>query len=407
MSDYMNDALTTYVENRLRAGVVKAEIQEELLAVGWSEEEGIHAYKAALVSSGLPVPVEGDRKAYIKKSATVDVIVNFFSFILLSISAFSLGTLFFQVINKFIADPLDTTKNYYWYDQSWNIEAIHYAMASLLISYPLYVLTMRIWFKRFREDEGRSESKLTKWLTYLVLLIASVTIVGDLITVVFTFLQGEVTLRFFTKALVIFVIASLIFVFYYLERKRVQYQADTPRPVLLMFAVFTTLIVVFGIILGFIAGGSPTEERNRVFDMQRASDLNEISNCITSFADEYGTLPATLDDLRVRSNLFYCSGVKSDPETFAPYTYKIINPRVLKGNLYVGEYELCATFARTSEETRRQSNYNEQTGDWYTHTAGYECDTARAVVDSKGQMPPVVMPPTPTQNTTSTVENVM
>ena len=62
-----------------------------------------------------------------------------------------------------------------------------------------------------------------------MLLVSAVTIVGDLVTAVFYFLQGEVTGRFFLKSLTIFVVAGIIFGFYFLERKKIQYRKNVPR----------------------------------------------------------------------------------------------------------------------------------------------------------------------------------
>lgn len=390
----MNETLINYVTNQIRAGNTKSEIQEQLVAVGWSEEESLHVYKTALIALGLPVPVEGNRQAFVKKASTVDVVVNFFSFILLGITTFSLGTLLYQIINKYIADPLDATK-YYSYDTSWQTEVIHYSIAALLIAYPLYVFTMRIWFKKFRENEGRSESKLTKWLTYLVLLVAAVTVVGDLITIVFRFLQGEVTMRFFTKALTVFVIATVIFVFYYLERKKVQYQANISRSVFLSFGVLTTTIVAFAIVLGFFAGGSPTEERNRAFDMSRSNDLSDLSNCVESYVEKYSMLPDSLDDLKTRS--IYCNARMQDPVTATPYSYRVITRETMRGNQRVGEYELCATFALSSDKNNNQPYRYNNLEQWFDHEAGQACDTAEVVIRSPKipntiTAPPVIVP---------------
>ncbi|QQR65007.1 hypothetical protein IPH92_00275 [Candidatus Kaiserbacteria bacterium] len=381
----MDNALVEYVANRIRAGVTKAEVQEELLAVGWSEEESAHAYKSALVVFGTPVPTEGNRQIFTKKSSTVDVVVNFFSFILLGITATSLGTLFYQVINKFIKDPLDATVHY-WYDSSWQTDVIHYAIAALLIAYPLYFFAMHIWFKKFREDEGRSESKLTKWLTYLVLLVAAVTVVGDLITVVYKMLQGEASARFFLKALTILVIAGMIFAFYYLERKKVQYQLDIPRSIFKSLGMFTTGLVTVAIVLGFFAGGSPKTERNRTFDVTRASDLTNLVNCVSSYAITYEVLPATLDDLK-NSRDYYCNASMTDPETGTAYTYRIVTPSTIRGTERVGEFELCATFALQSEKANGNSYYYGNSEQWSEHTAGLNCDTMDARIGDAYPMP--------------------
>lgn len=367
------NSLSEYVAGRIRAGVSKALIEEELLTVGWSEEEADAAYRAGLVAYGAPVPSEGNRPTLSRKSSAVDVVINFFSFILLGIIATALGTLFFQIINKYFPDPLDVTNGYVASLSS----TIHYAIAALVIGFPLYFVALRIWFRKFREDEGRTESRLSKWLTYVVLLISAVTIVGDLITLVFTFLQGEITARFFLKALTILAVAGIIFGFYYLERRKIQYHLDIPRAIFQSFGRGVATLVVVAVVLGFMASGSPATERNRTFDRTRADHLSSLSGCVESYARTLGQLPASLSDLRQSSQWSYCSDFMQDPETQALYSYRVVTPSRTEGAAHVGEFELCATFAFASQNgTTDTAPYGKNV--WSDHAAGKSCDTVTA-----------------------------
>lgn len=368
--------LSEYALGRIRAGVTKAELKEELSSLGWTEDEVEGAYRSAVVAMGAPVPSEGNRATLSQKASTVDVVINFFSFILLGIVATALGTLYYQVINLTFPDALDTTS---WYSTSAATSSIHYAIAALLISFPLYFFAMRLWFRKFREDEGRIESKLSKWLTYLVLLVTAVTIVGDLITVVFMLLQGEVTVRFLLKALTILVIAGSIFGFYYLERRKIQYHVDIARSTFQNFGRGVALFVVLGIIFGFFAGGSPTTQRDRTFDQTRANHLSSLSTCIDQYAQNLGTLPATLSDLRQSSQYSYCATYMQDPETSKNYEYRVVTPSRTEGTARIGEFELCANFALSSGETTQMGMYGGTDGAvWYEHGTGRSCDTVTA-----------------------------
>ena len=365
-------SLSQYVVGRVKAGVAKAEVKEELLAVGWSEEEADAAYRDGVIALGIPVPSEGNRPTLSRKSSTADIIVNLFSFILLGIVATALGTLYFGIIGKAFPDPLSGMG---YYGESAAMSSIHYSIAALLIGFPLYYAAMRIWFRKFREDEGRTESKLSKWLTYIVLLSASVTIVGDLITVVFTFLQGEITARFFFKSLTVLAIAGIIFGFYFLERRKIQYRKDIPRTVFRNFGIAVAAVVALGIVLGFFAGGSPETARKRSFDAQRVNDLSSLSSCIESYATDLGQLPGALAELEKSSMYSYCSDSMRDPETGAEYGYRIVTSQRMQGAARVGEFELCATFALPSSDADR-SPYG---GDiWSRHGAGRQCDTVTA-----------------------------
>ncbi len=366
--------IAEYVSERAKAGVPKAEIKEELLSVGWTEEEADAAYRDGVIALGVPVPSEGDRPAIGKKASVADVVLNFFSFILLGIVATALGTLYFGIINETFPDALEA-----YYSSAATKSSIHYAIAALLIGFPLYYAAMRMWFRAFRDNESRSESKLSKWLTYLVLLAASVTVVGDLITVVFTLLEGEITMRFFLKALTILVIAGAIFGFYFLERRMVQYRKDVPRSVFQRFGLLVAALVILGIVLGFFAGGSPETARKRTLDTKRTNDLSSLSSCIQSYASDLGALPASLSDLKQSSMYAYCAQYMRDPETLNEYEYRIVTASRVQGAARVGEFELCADFALAASDTDgTDAMYRNGGALWDEHAAGRECDTATA-----------------------------
>lgn len=382
----MDQKLKTFAEERLKAGTSPDALKQNLLAVGWPEEEAGRAVVAGLIASGVPAPETGARTGAGKLSSTVEVVINFFSFIALCIIATALGVLYYQVINHHFPDPL--ILSYGGNDVS--SEAIHYSIAALLITFPIYVAAMHLWFKRFREDEEKVETKLTKWLTYLVLLVAAVTILGDLIVAVFYFLQGEISARFLLKALVILVIAGTIFDFYFLERKKIQYRKDVPRSIFLGIGWTIGGVTLLGIVLGFLVGGSPSTARMQGLDLQRANDLREIANCVANFGGTQNRLPATLDELSMSGQYAYCSGRTTDPETGVPYEYRVISAGTLNSGVLEGEFELCADFSLdSSEQVARKERFSAMEDKWFTHGAGRACDTEKVnLEDYAGKIAP-------------------
>lgn len=371
--DMETNSLAGYVKGRIEAGLSSRAIREELLAVGWTEEEADAAYRDGLVALGIPLPGASSRPTPARKSATVDVVLNFFSFILLGIAASALGTLYFQIINRHFPDPLAAIDG----SGEWAVtSAIHYATASLLIAFPLYVAAMHAWFRTFRADEGKTESGLSRWLTYLVLLIASVIIVGDLIAVLFRLLQGGVTTRFLLKALTILVIAGLVFGFYTLERRKIQYRRDIPRATFRGFGWAVAGIVAVGVGLGFFAAGSPEAARKRAFDMQREADLERLAGCVERYAQALGQLPASLEVLRKSGSHAHCASWMRDPETGQAYAYRIVTPSRDQGPARVGEFELCAGFSLASAGEAGAAAGRGTI--WSVHGAGTDCDTVTA-----------------------------
>ena len=66
---------------------------------------------------------------------------------------------------------------------------------------------------------------MRRWLTYLTLFLAAVVLVGDMITLVYNVLGGELTVRFVLKVLVAALIAGSIFGWYLVDLRREEREA--------------------------------------------------------------------------------------------------------------------------------------------------------------------------------------
>lgn len=363
-----------YATERLKEGLTPEAIKQNLLLVGWSLEEANSAVVSGLIASGVPIPEKGVRGSQRKLSSTVEVVLNFFSFITLGVVAIALGTLYFQIVNHYFPDPL--ILRYGGIDAS--PETIHYATAALIITFPLYAFVVSLWFKRFRDDNEKEETRLTKWLTHLVLLVSAISIVGDLITAVFYLLQGEITARFFLKALTILVIAGIVFGFYFLERKKIQYHKNVPRALFQQLGWATFGLILVAIIFGFVVGGSPSTARKQGFDTQRSNDLRSLASCVANFGMNKKQLPAVLAELTQSGEYAYCSGNIADPESGAPYEYRIVTASAVSGLVREGEFELCANFALDSSKAALQHAYSSPADKWGEHGVGRNCDTEKA-----------------------------
>lgn len=369
------NALSDHLMSRLRAGIGRTQIREELMAVGWTEDEADQAYRDALVAIGVPVPDRAAVPPPTRQSSVVDVAINAFSLILLGLVAFGLGGLYFGVIDKAIPDALG--RRIMSADRS-----IHHAIASLAVAFPAYVIAMRLWFRRFRANADRTESGLTKWLTYIVLLIASVSVVVDLITVLYTLLQGALTLRFMLKALVVLVVAGLVFGFYALERRQVQYRKVVAPRFFLGFGWLAAALIGVGIALGLLYGGSPEQTRQQAFDRERMVRLGALSSCVERYARTMAQLPDSLETLRSTAAYASCTASTRDPESHHDFGYRVVASERLQGQARIGEFELCANFALPSVNLDDDARLYGAAGRWTPHGAGPTCRTFMAQLGS-------------------------
>lgn len=373
------DPLSEYVQKRLTAGLTKPVIREELLAAGWSEKRADNAYREGLIAFGVPVPTGAEGNTSITQTSTMQAAVDLFSFVLLAIVVTSWVRLFFQSVN--IALPESSPLAAFATKSS-----LHYSIASLLVAYPLYVVAMRQWLSRYKSNEGVTENKVTQWLTYLVLIIAAVTIAGDLITVLFSLLQGEMELRFALKALATLVVAGITFRLYYLERMIIQMGKTALWSSLRSFFVVVSIFMGASLVVGLVLARSPGYSRNEAFDAERVRHLNALAGCIENYASDFAKLPDSVSDLRKSNKFARCSASMYDPETRLEYDYSVILASKELGAGAVGDYQLCATFALAADTTT-PSPRNKNTSAWSDHAAGRVCNNFSAQLGSQRLAP--------------------
>ena len=96
----------------------------------------------------------------------------------------------------------------------YSADRVRYAIASLVVAFPIYlVLSIRV-NRALQREPAKRGSRIRKWLTYMTLFIAASIIIGDLISVLYGLLSGDLNARFFLKSLTVLVIAGVIFGYY-------------------------------------------------------------------------------------------------------------------------------------------------------------------------------------------------
>jgi hypothetical protein len=372
----MAQELKKYIKTLTDKGRSLEDIKQSLLTAGWGAKDVEEAIKESYfggLDGDVPLPPSPPQR---ERHSMVQISVNFFSFILLWIVALATGTLYFEVINGSFPDSL-TQGGLEGYRSS-NDQAIYSSMAAVIVALPLYLWTMWFWFRGFARRPEQQESRLSKWFTYIILLGAAGTIVGDLISVIAHFLQGETIARGILKNLTLFVIAGAIFSFYFFERRKVQYKKKTLTTPFILIGVLSLIVAVTGIALGFAVAGSPQEARLKGFDSQRVDDLTQISQAVDNFALGNNRLPQDLKELVSNVNSFVSN--TTDPETGSEYEYRAVS---------TNQFELCATFSLpTPEGSTTLKPY--PLSIWSQHDKGKVCET-QTVTFSPGRVPSPLM----------------
>lgn len=206
-----NKTLTEFVKDSLERGENRDAISSALVEAGWKADE-VRAALSVYADVKFPVAVPRPRP-YL--SARVAFLYLLF-FILLGIVSFSLGSVLFAFIEYFFPASTDTSS----YRVSRLEQQIRSGVSGLIVGAPIFFFLVRILSKMRAKDPELQRSQIRKWLTYLTLVIAGTTLVGDAISLVYNLLDGEMTMRFFLKSMVIAVIAGSIFVYFIKDAER-------------------------------------------------------------------------------------------------------------------------------------------------------------------------------------------
>jgi len=255
-----------------------------------------------------------------------DFFLHLLSIVALYASAVGFSTLLFQSVNAWFPDALAG-----YVIPSFSASAMRWAIATLVVFFPSYLATSVFLNTEYRAMPEKRDLRVRKWLLYFTLFLAALIILGDLVALILNFLQGELTVRFGLKVLIIAFVAGSVFGYYLWELRN----ADFSKKVK-VFIWAVSGIVLAGIVAGFFVAGSPYEERMRQFDEQRASDLGMIQSDILNYWDQTGTIP---DALSALEDGLRGTPLPADPETGAAYEYQKTS---------ANSFSLCTTFKTQS-----------------------------------------------------------
>lgn len=286
-----------------------------------------------------------------QKSNALDFFLNLGIVVSLYAGVGFLLNLLFSIINSIYP----VVGSYYSYP------SISFPVAALMILTPVFLILSNIIAKAEVEDPEKRNLWIKRWATYLTMFLSGALVVGDLITILYYFLDGQdLTTAFILKALSVLVVLGAVFAYYWSGLN-----ASLSSRARTIWRVGALTLVLLSIILGFNVIGSPQTQRNVRLDQQKVYDLQNIQNQIISYWQGKGTLPENLDGLK--DSLSYNS-IPLDPQSKEAYEYRSTG---------TNSFELCATFnSATMGEGSTDPRYNGMSeNDNWKYSAGRNCFT--------------------------------
>lgn len=248
--------------------------------------------------------------------------------------------LLFRVIDRAFPDMI--TNGYYWSQGS----EISMPVATLIIVFPIFLILSKFVHKSYIESPDKKNLSIRKWLTYITLFIAGIILAGDLVAVLYSFLDGQdLTAAFMLKALTVLLVSGAVFG-YYLQDIREGVSAKGRK----VWVAVVSLVILVAIVLGFAVIGSPKTQRLLRMDQETIYSLDNANWQVINYWQTNGVIPQSMPGL--------------------PEGLDYINTGSMT-------YQLCANFNKANQYTNNsEAAYGPKMGmgmnDW-SHTAGYQC----------------------------------
>lgn len=244
-------------------------------------------------------------------------------------------TLLFEYINYSFPDALAGYADPYG-------GAVRFAMAALIVLVPTLIALFYFIRASIAEEAGKAQIWVRRWAIVLTLFIAAITILIDLITLVNTFLGGEISTRFGLKVFVVLLVALGVFLHFLADQKGYWILNRTKAN---LIGIAVGVLALITVISGFFIIGTPSHVRMLRYDEQKVQDLQSMQYQVLNYWQMKRALPVESGAL-VDSLGGYTLPI--DPQSKASYVYKTT------GKL---TFALCATFNEATPETAGMGAY--------------------------------------------------
>jgi len=197
------DQLAAFVRDALIAGKDRKAIAAAMEQAGWNPSEvddALNAWSDADFTPPVPRP-----RPFVSAR---DAFFYGLMFIALAITAWHLCWLMFELIDRWLPDVGNGNRSYY------SAETVRWSMSMLIVFFPLFFYLNNRAVKATLNDPAKRRSSVRRWFGFTTLFIAAITLLGDLVYVIFSLLNGDLTTRSLAKALVIAVVAGVIFLYF-------------------------------------------------------------------------------------------------------------------------------------------------------------------------------------------------
>lgn len=213
----INEEIINYIKKAEAQDLTTDQIQENLLKAGWPESQVKDALEKDISKTPLDVPIppkvpNQSTPPQSKSHSMWDAFEHILLFISLYVLATSLALMLHLFVDKYIPGISTSRLMIYSY-------LARGYMASLIVSYPLFSFFFLRSIKRVHNNPSIRNIHSRKVLIYFTLVVTFLIVLANIVSIIYNFLGGNVTLNFIFHFAVTVIISSIIFWYYLNEVK--------------------------------------------------------------------------------------------------------------------------------------------------------------------------------------------
>ena len=212
----INEELSGFLKEGLERGLPREQLEQVLLETGWPPDQ-VRGALGAFADVTFPIPVPRPKPYVSAREAFVYLVL----FSTLYASAFSLGTLLFELVNRAFPDPSA--------DPAFALQAsrgvIRWSISWLIVTFPVFAFVSWTNDRAVRADPSRRLSKVRRWLTYLTLFVAAGILIGVVTSIIYSLLGGEMTTNSVLKVLTVGAITGSVFGYFLRDIRKAEVAA--------------------------------------------------------------------------------------------------------------------------------------------------------------------------------------
>jgi len=198
--------LEDFIRHASTRGMDPGTIRTILHAAGWRDSD----VARGLVGQTLDLPIPRPRRA----AGAWDVFRNLLTFGLLFATLIHLVILGFGLLDRQFADPANF--------QSWNadpeenLSGLRFSLATVVVTFPLFLVFSWLGVKEGARRPESLQTPVRRLFLWLTLLVAAVSILGNLIALLFFYFEGQLQLLTLLKMGLLLLLALSVFTYYLL-----------------------------------------------------------------------------------------------------------------------------------------------------------------------------------------------